>query len=69
MDTAEFWEDFYAGRTRWSGRPNELLVAEVAAEPAGDALDLGDDWDVERCADVERPTRPDSVVRVRRATE
>ena len=191
MDTAEFWEDFYAGRTRWSGRPNELLVAEVEAEPAGDALDLGcgeggdaiwlaqrgwrvtavdvsthalaagaeherragidnairwerhdldetfpagsfdlvvscylqspvalgrvailcaaaaavrpggllvvvghagpghdghavampsaaevlvdldlgDDWDVERCADVERPTRPDSVVRVRRATE
>ena len=191
MDTAAFWEDFYAGRTRWSGQPNELLVAEVEAEQPGDALDLGcgeggdaiwlaqrgwqvtavdvsanalaaataqarragvdsairwerhdldetfpdgsfdlvvscylqspvalertailraaaaavrpgglllvighagpshdghhvdmpgamevladldlgDDWDVERCADVERPTRPDSVVRVRRATE
>ena len=42
MDTAEFWEDFYAGRTRWSGRPNELLVAEVEAEiTPGDALDLG----------------------------
>jgi len=39
--TTEFWDDFYAGRTRWSGRPNELLVAEVQDEPPGDALDLG----------------------------
>ena len=41
MSAAQFWEDFYAGRTRWSGRPNELLVAEVQALSPGDALDLG----------------------------
>lgn len=41
-------------------------------------LDLGDGWDVERCADVDRPmrdpdgapaTRPDSVIRARRRTD
>ena len=64
-------------------RPGGLLLVIGHAGPSHDGhhvdmpgavevladLDLGDDWDVERCADVERPTRPDSVVRVRRATE
>lgn len=41
-DAVAFWEDFYGGgRSRWSGRANELLVAEVASLPAGTALDLG----------------------------
>ncbi len=38
---AAFWDEFYAGRTRWSGRPNELLVAELPGPAAGRALDLG----------------------------
>lgn len=42
MDAEAFWEDFYAGdRHRWSGRPNELLVAAVADVSPGTALDLG----------------------------
>ena len=42
MDAAEFWEDFYGTRQhRWSGKPNELLVGEVASLPAGTALDVG----------------------------
>ncbi len=41
MSTEQFWEDFYAGRTRWSGQPNELLVSEVRELTPGDALDLG----------------------------
>lgn len=40
---AEFWEDFHVKRRGawWSGNPNVLLVEEVAALPAGTALDLG----------------------------
>jgi SAM-dependent methyltransferase len=38
----EFWEAFYAeGKSRWSGRPNVSLVAEVEGLAAGTALDLG----------------------------
>ena len=43
-DPAEFWEEFYgAGRRPWSGRPNGLLVDELAARPLapGTVLDLG----------------------------
>ncbi|MET9256215.1 class I SAM-dependent methyltransferase [Streptomyces sp. NPDC048182] len=39
---AEFWETRYRDRERvWSGRPNELLVREVADLAPGTALDLG----------------------------
>lgn len=42
MSVADFWEGHYAQRAQvWSGRPNPLLVAEVADLPAGTALDLG----------------------------
>lgn len=37
-----YWENRYATSDRvWSGRPNELLVREVADLPAGRALELG----------------------------
>ena len=37
-----FWEDHYGKRDQvWSGRPNAVLVAEVADLPPGRALDLG----------------------------
>ena len=38
---ADFWEDFYAHGSRWSGNANELLVAEVDGMAPGHALDLG----------------------------
>mgnify|MGYP001279531064 CR=1 FL=1 len=38
----QYWEAFYQERDSvWSGRPNRLLVREVAALPPGSALDLG----------------------------
>jgi thioredoxin reductase/SAM-dependent methyltransferase len=40
----EFWEGFYgADRKPWTGRPNQVLVAELTERPAsvGRALDLG----------------------------
>ena len=37
----EFWEGFYAGERRWSGKPNGSLVAEVGDLAPGRALDLG----------------------------
>jgi SAM-dependent methyltransferase len=40
-NTQHFWEDFYGGGPVWSGRPNALLVREVAALAPGTALDLG----------------------------
>ena len=41
MSTA-FWEDHYGRRPQvWSGRPNAVLVDEVAGLPPGSALDLG----------------------------
>ena len=45
-DPAEFWEDFYRpGQQPWSGRPNQVLVTELADQPRsgrrGTALDLG----------------------------
>ena len=43
-DPAAFWEEFYGGDERpWSGRPNRILVDELAARPlaAGSVLDLG----------------------------
>ena len=43
-DPAVFWEEFYApGRRPWSGRPNALLVDELAFRPLdpGSVLDLG----------------------------
>ena len=39
--TRDFWEDFYAGERRWSGKPNASLVEEVAELGPGKALDLG----------------------------
>ncbi|TWP52551.1 class I SAM-dependent methyltransferase [Lentzea tibetensis] len=40
--TEAFWEDFYRDRDQvWTGKPNELLVREVAALEPGTALDLG----------------------------
>lgn len=39
---ADWWEDRYAsGATRWSGKPNALLVDEAESLPAGRALELG----------------------------
>ena len=43
-DPVVFWEEFYgAGRRPWSGRPNALLVDELAVRPLapGTVLDLG----------------------------
>lgn len=43
-DPTEFWEEFYgSGRRPWSGRPNALLVDELAIRPLapGTVLDLG----------------------------
>ncbi|GAA3695981.1 class I SAM-dependent methyltransferase [Microlunatus aurantiacus] len=43
-DPAVFWEEFYGpGRRPWSGRPNALLVEELASRPLTPAtvLDLG----------------------------
>ncbi|GAB3451320.1 class I SAM-dependent methyltransferase [Actinophytocola sediminis] len=38
----QFWDDMYGGETMlWSGRPNDVLVAEAAGLAAGRALDLG----------------------------
>lgn len=38
----QLWEDFYQNRDQvWSGRPNQLLVREVAALTPGTVLDLG----------------------------
>lgn len=40
--TVEYWEAFYAEREQvWSGRPNALLVREIAGLAPGSALDLG----------------------------
>jgi len=39
--TRAFWEDFYGGERRWSGKPNASLVDEVAELEPGTALDLG----------------------------
>jgi len=43
MSTSKhFWESFYSsGESRWSGKPNPSLVAEVADLAPGSALDLG----------------------------
>ena len=43
MSTSEqYWESFYStGESRWSGKPNPSLVAEVADLEPGAALDLG----------------------------
>lgn len=42
MTTAgEYWENFYQEPPAWSGRPNPLLVREVASLTPGSALDLG----------------------------
>ncbi len=39
---ATYWEARYAEQDRiWSGRPNDLLVREVADLPSGTALELG----------------------------
>ncbi|UJW35060.1 methyltransferase domain-containing protein [Saccharothrix sp. AJ9571] len=40
-EAAEFWEEFYSEREVWSGKPNSLLVREVADLRPGTALDLG----------------------------
>ncbi|MFD1827172.1 class I SAM-dependent methyltransferase [Mumia zhuanghuii] len=41
-DPTEFWEQRYGGSDRvWSGKPNPLLVREVADLTPGTALDLG----------------------------
>jgi 2-polyprenyl-3-methyl-5-hydroxy-6-metoxy-1,4-benzoquinol methylase len=38
----QFWDGFYQEREHvWSGRPNPLLVREVASLTPGTALDLG----------------------------
>jgi SAM-dependent methyltransferase len=40
--TQRFWEDFYKEHGhKWSGKPNALLVREVAALDPGTALDVG----------------------------
>jgi 16S rRNA G1207 methylase RsmC len=39
--THAYWEDFYGGERRWSGKPNAALVEEVADLEPGTALDLG----------------------------
>ncbi|MGQ4599180.1 methyltransferase domain-containing protein [Nocardia sp. R6R-6] len=40
--TIEYWESFYSEREQvWSGRPNVLLVREIAPIAPGSALDLG----------------------------
>ena len=40
-DPTEFWEDLYAGKSRWSGNPNPVLVDVVGALSPGRSLDLG----------------------------
>jgi 2-polyprenyl-3-methyl-5-hydroxy-6-metoxy-1,4-benzoquinol methylase len=38
----QWWEDRYAsGEAHWSGRPNDVLVAETAGLTPGSALDVG----------------------------
>ncbi|RBY85907.1 bifunctional 2-polyprenyl-6-hydroxyphenol methylase/3-demethylubiquinol 3-O-methyltransferase UbiG [Blastococcus sp. TF02A-26] len=38
----QWWEERYAsGEAHWSGRPNDVLVAETADLPPGTALDVG----------------------------
>ena len=40
--TEEYWETFYRDRDQvWTGKPNELLVREVAHLTPGTVLDLG----------------------------
>ena len=39
--TERYWEERYRDAPVWSGRPNVLLVREVADLPPGTALDLG----------------------------
>ncbi len=42
MNTAEFWDERYAGSDRvWSGNPNPWLVEHVAGLAPGAALDIG----------------------------
>ncbi|WP_333619654.1 class I SAM-dependent methyltransferase [Dietzia sp.] len=41
VDSKAFWEDLYAGKTRWSGNPNPVLVDVVGPLAPGRALDLG----------------------------
>ena len=41
MSTQDYWEDFYSGERRWSGKPNASLVEDVADLEPGTALDLG----------------------------
>lgn len=36
-----FWEELYAGKSRWSGNPNPVLVDVVGSLPPGRGLDLG----------------------------
>lgn len=40
-EPTEFWEELYAGKSRWSGNPNPVLVDVVGPLPAGRSLDLG----------------------------
>lgn len=41
-DVRAFWEDHYGQRPKvWSGKPNAVLVDEIADLPPGRALDLG----------------------------
>ena len=39
--TASFWDSHYGKQQVWSGRPNPVLVEEIADEPPGKALDIG----------------------------
>lgn len=40
-ETSRFWEERYGQGRQWSGRPNGLLVDQVAGLEPGAALDLG----------------------------
>lgn len=41
-ETARFWDSHYGEREQvWSGRPNTVLIDEVADLPPGKALDVG----------------------------
>lgn len=37
----DHWDEMYAGEQRWSGNPNEALIAEVADLTPGRVLDVG----------------------------
>ncbi len=42
VDAAQFWDEVYREKAkRWSGNPNQQLIAETAGLPPGTALDLG----------------------------